>query len=177
MRKRWAILISGRGSNLQAALDLIEDVEISLVVSSRAKAAGILRAKRAGVPIKILSNPIDWADLQTTLERERITHIFLLGFMKLVPSEWVNKWQKRIFNLHPSLLPAFPGLNSIERNFTQGAPMGVTIHEVVPEMDAGPRVLQKISIQEPFKTTLASAMLQISVDEQRLVGELLRRTS
>lgn len=177
MRKRWAILISGRGSNLQAALDLIEEIDVRLVVSSKAAAPGVTRARRMAVPVEVLATPIDWQKLQQTLQTYQITHIFLLGFMKIVPPDFVTPWQGRIFNVHPSLLPEFPGLKSIERNHQAGKPMGVTVHAVTAEMDAGKKILQKVSVPQPQHLSLAEAKICISVDEQRLVTESLWRAS
>src|SRR4051812_20001464 len=95
-----------------------DHTEIGLVVSSRQKAAGILKARRAGIPVHVLANPINWNDLNNVLRAHNITHIFLLGFMKIIPENFVSVWMGRILNIHPSLLPAYPGLDSIKKSFT-----------------------------------------------------------
>lgn len=76
---------------------------------------------------------------------QKIDKIFLLGFMRLLPASFLQKWQGRIFNLHPSLLPLYPGKNAIEKSYEAGDAMGVSIHHVITEMDAGRVVLQKKS--------------------------------
>ncbi len=139
---RRAVLISGQGSNLQVLLDH-PGSGICLVVSNKKSAMGLLRAQRAGVSTLVMPAPLDWQALHSSLLRYRIDEIYLLGFMKLLPPDFVKKWQGRLWNLHPSLLPAFPGLRSIELAYEQGAALGVTFHEVVSEMDAGPIRLQK----------------------------------
>lgn len=165
----WAVFISGRGSNLQAQLDLLSDLSIRLVVSSKADAPGLLRAKRQGVPVLVLPKKIDWMLLQTELERRGVTHLFLAGFMKLIPQDFVRAWENRILNVHPSLLPAYPGLRALETSFADGADMGVTVHVVTPEMDAGPRLLQRRLRRRP--ADLQEAQIEISRTEQRLVRE------
>lgn len=141
--KRWAVFISGRGSNLQSWLDETEQSQIALVLSSNASAEGLLKAKRFGVATEVLEKKIDWAQLQNLLNTYRVTHLMLAGFMKILPDHFVNQWTGRIFNLHPSLLPSFPGLQALEKSFANKAPLGVSLHEVVAEMDAGPLVYQK----------------------------------
>ena len=132
--------------------------DIALVVSSSPKAYGLLRAKRAGLRTRLtplcdaspnLQNPskvskkIDWDALDLELRTGGITHIFLAGFMKVIPAQFVKAWTGRIINLHPSLLPSYPGLHSIERAMNDGVPIGITIHEVVAEVDAGKILLQR----------------------------------
>jgi len=175
---KWAILISGRGSNLQAILDSASAVDVRLVVSSKASAPGLLRAKRMGVPTLVLPKKIDWIELDRELRSRGIDRVFLAGFMKIVPAEFVAKWEDRIVNVHPSLLPAYPGLNAIESSHAEGADMGVTVHVVTPEMDAGPRLLQRrCSVAEvrASEFPLAAASLLISRAEQRLVREAVVR--
>lgn len=174
MNQRWAIFISGRGSNAQAAFDQFAK-DIKIVISSKEAVWGLVRARRAGVPVKILSAEVNWHDLSLELRRLGINKIFLLGFMRLVPPDFVNDWAGDIFNLHPSILPAFPGLKAIEKSFEQGGDMGVTVHHVTAEMDAGHRLLQVCSLSakqvKSFQFSLASEM--IARDEQRLVRRLL----
>lgn len=139
----WAVFISGFGSNLQALIDADPKIRIELVVSSRAEAPGLERAKVAGIPTLILPKSIDWIELSTTLTRLNIDRIFLAGFMKVVPSLFISDWTNRILNLHPSLLPAYKGLGAIERSYKDNASMGVTVHWVTQDLDAGPILLQK----------------------------------
>lgn len=153
MKKRTAVLISGNGSNLQALLDAAraEDfpATISLVISNKADAYGITRASNAGVPVEVLSHrdfssreAFDEA-LHKLLIQHRIELVCLAGFMRLLTTEFTRKWEGRMLNIHPSLLPAFKGLNTHARVLESGIKTtGCTVHFVVPEMDAGPVVLQ-----------------------------------
>ncbi len=182
--KKWAVFISGRGSNLQTLLDGLEENAIVLVVSSSAKAPGILKARRMGVPVLVTSSKIDWTLLQSELEQRKVERIFLAGFMKIIPLSFLQSWKNRILNVHPSLLPDFPGLHAIEKSFAAGGAMGVTVHIVTPEMDAGPQLLKKRAVsahmrtaQEPKALSLNDAELLISITEQRLVREGFRRWS
>lgn len=197
-RPRWAVFISGRGSNLAALLELREDIDIALVVSSNPKAHGLLRAKRAGIPTAItpLEEPrpvagdsdkpgragakarIDWVRLMERLDANRVTHVFLAGFMRLVPPEFLQHYPSgHILNLHPSLLPTYPGLQSIERAYRDNAAMGATVHEVIEEVDAGRIICQRRSLrpEEIQRYSLARSEFLVHVDEQRIVKETMRR--
>lgn len=182
MRKRWGVLISGRGSNLAALLDTRPETDLRLVVSSSAQAYGLLRAKRAGVPTALAptlpnSKKIDWSALDKMLREARVTHVFLAGFMKVIPASFVDAWVGRIVNLHPSLLPTYPGLNSIERAYADGAAIGLTVHEVTAEVDAGKIIYQRRSLKphEIHEYSLDSVEFKVHVDEQRAVKEAIRR--
>lgn len=177
MSPSWAIFISGRGSNAQALLDVIDEVPVSLVVSSRGDVWGLRRAERAGVPVLVLDKKVDWQALLHELDRHRISHIFLLGFMKLIPPEFLRGWMGKIYNLHPSLLPQFPGMHAIEKSFEAGQQMGVTVHAVTEEMDAGERCLQKVTLKKASLVEFDWAQILISRDEQRLVREWAWRQS
>ena len=178
MSSRWAVFISGRGSNLSAALQHLENensARISLVVSSSRKAIGLLRARRAGVPTLVLGRPIDWAALDAELRVRGIKRIFLLGFMRIVPAEFVRAWSGRIVNLHPSLLPKYPGVDSIEAAFNAPDDVGVSVHEVVADVDAGQLILQRETLKKSELSAYALADVEerVHVDEQRLVCETL----
>jgi phosphoribosylglycinamide formyltransferase-1 len=174
---RWAIFISGRGSNLAAALDLKNQVDIACVVSSKASATGLLRAKRSGIPTYVLDRQIDWSKLDAHLRAIGVTQIFLLGFMRIVPAEFIALWPGAVVNLHPSLLPAYPGIDSIRRAHADGAPLGVTVHEVIFEVDQGEQILQRRCLKEGGACgySLQAAEFQVHIDEQRLVKETLLR--
>ncbi len=176
--KRWAVFISGRGSNLSCLLDLVcaqgvGENQLSLVVSNSPEAYGLLRAKRSGIPTLTLARPLNWEKLHDSLVERQITHIFLLGFMRVVPQSFVAKWEGRILNLHPSLLPAYPGLNSIERAFRDQVSLGATVHEVVAQVDAGPIFAQRTSLraEEIHRYSLEEAEFLVHLDEQKLVQE------
>ena len=120
-RSQWAVLISGRGSNLAALLELQDEIYLRLVLSSNSQASGLKRAQRAGVPCGLipvtstvhetgrLKKIINWPALSDLLKKKGITHVFLAGFMKVVPAAFIEQWAGRIINLHPSLLPNYPG--------------------------------------------------------------------
>ena len=180
---RWCIFISGRGSNLSAAIEECRESgpQISLVVSSDKSAAGLARARRAGIPtisVPLLNSSrdekpkIDWQELDLKLRSARIDAIFLLGFMKIVPASFLEKWKGRVLNLHPSLLPQFPGLRSIERAIEAGAPLGATVHVVEPKVDSGPIIKQTPS---PFPQDHAMAEFLVHVSEQILVKNVFSR--
>ena len=187
--RRWGVLISGRGSNLGALIDArAVNFDLRLVLSSNAKAYGLLRAKRAGVLTGLTpfleagaraghsrSRQIDWTALDERLRRAGVTHLFLAGFMKIVPAEFVEKWKGRILNLHPSLLPLYPGLQSIEKAHADGSQLGLTIHEVNEEVDAGRIVCQRRT--NVIGGSLEEAEFFVHVDEQRAVKEAVERWS
>jgi len=95
-----------------------------------------------GVPTLLLPKKIDWELILRELEKHGITHIFLAGFMKIVPENFLRKWRGAIVNVHPSLLPKYAGLNSSDRAFRDKEDLGVTIHSVIPEVDAGDKIVQ-----------------------------------
>ncbi|PWU17614.1 MAG: hypothetical protein C5B49_08615 [Bdellovibrio sp.] len=165
---RWAVFLSGRGSTAQALFDVIDQIDVRWVVSSRASALGLKRAARCGLPTTVLASPIDWQGLDQELQQRRIEKIFLLGFMRLLPAEFVRSWRGRIWNVHPSLLPAFPGAHAMEKSFQAGAPMGVTIHDVNEEMDAGVRRRQA---QAQPCVAWEEMQLRMAISEQRLIRD------
>jgi phosphoribosylglycinamide formyltransferase-1 len=176
--KRWAVLISGRGSNLAALLDarVESGLDIAFVISSKADAYGLLRAKRSGVPsiltpFHAASNKINWDAIDSSLRLRGITHLFLAGFMKVIPASFVEKWQGRILNLHPSLLPAYPGLNSIERAYVDKADIGLTLHEVIVEVDAGEVIAQRccLKFDELQNYSLNEVEFLVHINEQRAI--------
>lgn len=174
--KRWAIFISGRGSNLSCLLDMvcaqgIGAHQLALVVSNSPEAYGLLRAKRSGVPTLTLARPLNWEALHAALVERQITHVFLLGFMRVVPPSFLAKWEGRIVNLHPSLLPLYPGLHSIERAFHDQASLGASIHDVVAEVDAGQIFAQRTSLraEDIHRYSLDEAEFLVHLDEQKLV--------
>lgn len=136
---RWAVFISGRGSNLQALLD--QQLDVALVVTNKPLAPGVFKARRFGIPVYVLG--ADWSQLQQELCRCQISQILLLGFMKIVPESFIQLWKGSIFNLHPSLLPEFKGLKAFERSIKEKFDLGCSYHEVTAELDSGKVILQK----------------------------------
>ena len=153
-RKRVAILISGRGSNMAALIAAAQapgyPAEIALVLSNVPDAAGLARAKEAGIATAVLDHKTFGKDrvafeaaLQKVLETHRIALICLGGFMRLFTAAFVQRWQGRMLNIHPSLLPSFPGLDPHGQALRAGVKIsGATVHFVIPETDAGPIVAQ-----------------------------------
>ena len=153
-RKRVAVLISGRGSNMAALIEAAKDknypAEIALVVSNRPEAGGLLVAKASGIATEIVDHIQFGKDraafehaLQAVLDKHRIELVCLAGFMRLLTPWFVGQWQGRLLNIHPALLPAFKGLDTHQRAIDAGAKVhGATVHFVVPEMDSGPIIAQ-----------------------------------
>jgi phosphoribosylglycinamide formyltransferase 1 len=149
-----AILISGRGSNMQALIEACRNPDfpavISIVISSRADAAGLKKAAEAGIPVSVVertsfnSKAAFESVLQKTLSDHPIDLICLAGFMHLLSSDFIASWQNRIINIHPSLLPAYKGLDTHTRVLGAGdRETGCSVHFVTPDMDDGPLILQK----------------------------------
>jgi len=150
---RLAILISGNGSNLQAIIDAIEggrlDAEILLVVSDRADAHGLARAARHGLATRVVENTADGnregfdLALQSCLEPLQADYILLAGFMRILGPAFIDTFANRILNIHPSLLPAYKGLDTHQRALDNAETShGVSIHLVTAELDGGPVILQ-----------------------------------
>lgn len=149
-----AVFISGRGSNLQALIDRChadEDmpVTIGLVISNRPNAAGLKRASAAGIPSAVVDHTTyeDRAAFDSALEaavkRAGCTFICLAGFMRILTDDFVRRWRDRMINIHPSLLPSFPGLNCHARAIEAGVRFsGCTVHFCRPELDSGPIIAQ-----------------------------------
>jgi phosphoribosylglycinamide formyltransferase-1 len=152
-RLKVAVLISGRGSNLQALIDACGHpqfpAEIRLVVSNDAAAAGLERAKAAGIATLAIPHKgfPDRAAFDAAIDRALaeagIELVCLAGFMRILGEAFVERWRDRLINIHPSLLPAFKGLHSHERVLAAGARFtGCTVHFVRPAMDDGPIIVQ-----------------------------------
>ena len=183
-RKRVGVLISGRGSNLQALLDACADptfpAEIVLVISNKAEAPGLARAARAGVPVQVIERR-DYADKATcdaamtaAFEAAGVEWVCLAGFMRILGEAFVDRWRDRMINIHPSLLPLFPGLDTHARALEAGVKLhGCTVHLVRFEMDSGPIVGQAAVPVLPGDDaeTLAARVLEA---EHRLYPHCLR---
>lgn len=153
-RKRVAILISGRGSNMAALIEAAKDpgypADISLAVSNRPDAAGLAHATSAGIATAIVDHTLYAQDremferrLDETLESHRIDLVCLAGFMRLLTPWFVTRWEGRLLNVHPALLPAFKGLDTHARALAAGVKIhGASVHFVVVAMDSGPIVVQ-----------------------------------
>jgi phosphoribosylglycinamide formyltransferase-1 len=185
MKRRVAILISGRGSNMaaliQAALAVDFPAEIAVVISNRADAGGLEKASASGVPaITIESKPFGddraafEAVLESALNKHNVDLICLAGFMRLFTAGFVQRWYGRMLNIHPSLLPSFPGLEPHAQALRAGVKIsGATVHFVIPETDAGPILMQgAIAVRDDdTPDTLAQRILGL---EHRIYPEALR---
>ena len=180
---RLGVLISGRGSNLQAIIDAITqgrlDATIAVVVSNRADAGGLERARRAGIETVVLDhrgfgsrNEYD-RKLVTELRRREVELVCLAGFMRLLSATFVEAFPDRILNIHPSLLPSFPGLDGQDQAWRHGVKVaGATVHIVTPELDAGPIVLQAVVPvrEDDTPETLGDRILEV---EHRIYPEAI----
>lgn len=174
---RCAVFISGSGSTLQSLLEMQHQIEIALVVSNKASALGLKKAKRFGKRCLIVQSPIDYQTLHRQLLEFKIERIFLAGFMKLIPADFVAKWQGRILNIHPSLLPYYPGLDSALKSWQDQSDMGVSIHQVNDRMDEGQIFLQQRSQKAPFchENGFDKSETYLRRTEQHLLRELALR--
>jgi phosphoribosylglycinamide formyltransferase-1 len=173
-----AVLISGDGSNLQALLDTVhgqQGIEIVGVVSSRAEALGLERAEAAGVEQAVfaLADQPDRAlrdqALGDWLEQRDVRLVVLAGFMELLTPAFIRRFAGRIVNVHPALLPAFPGLGAIEQALDHGVKVaGVTVHFVDEGVDSGPIVLQE-SFELPYHRDIAAIEQRFHEVEHRLL--------
>src|SRR3972149_2117044 len=188
-RKRVAILISGRGSNMGALIEAAKEksfpAEIVLVLSNRPDAGGLDIARAAGIATVVVDHKTYGKDrvsfdraMQSVLEQNRIELLCLAGFMRLLTTPFVRHWEGRMINIHPALLPAFKGLDTHQRALDAGAKLhGATVHFVVPEMDAGPIIMQgAVAVRaDDSAQTLAARVLavehQIYPQALKLVAE------
>jgi len=184
-RKRVAVLISGRGSNMAALIEAARaqdyPAEIALVVSNRPDASGLTRAGEAGIATAIVDHTSFGDDreaferaLDAQLQAHRIDLVCLAGFMRLLTPWFVTRWSGRILNIHPALLPQFKGLDTHRRALAAGVKRhGATVHFVVPEMDSGPIVAQDwVPVLEgDTEETLARRVLEV---EHRIYPQALR---
>jgi phosphoribosylglycinamide formyltransferase-1 len=182
---RIAVLISGRGSNLQSIIDAIAggrlDARIAVVISNRADAAGLTRARDAG--IEALCIPAhDYPDrdahdraIAECLRVREVDLVCLAGFMRLVGPPLLEAFPNRILNIHPSLLPAFPGLHAQRQAFEHGVLItGATVHLVNDALDAGPIVMQG-AVRVLEDDTVDTLTARILVEEHRVYPEAIRR--
>ena len=185
MKRRVAILISGRGSNMAALIKAAAasdyPAEISVVISNRADAPGLERARASGVATAVIeSKPFGKdragfeAALQAVLDQHRVELICLGGFMRLFTAAFVQRWYGRMLNIHPSLLPSFPGLDPHGQALRAGVKIsGATVHFVIPETDAGPILMQgAVGVSDhDTSETLSERILEV---EHRIYPDALR---
>jgi phosphoribosylglycinamide formyltransferase-1 len=187
-RRRVAVLISGRGSNMTALIEAAKapdyPAEITLVLSNVADAAGLARARDNGIETAVVEHKPFGKDraafdraVQAVLVAHHIEIVCLAGFMRLLTPWFVEQWRGRMLNIHPSLLPAFKGLHTHERALAEGATRhGATVHFVTPELDDGPIIIQQSVPVHPGDTPdeLAARVLEI---EHRIYPKALRQVA
>ena len=185
MKRRVAILISGRGSNMAALIDAAKapdfPAEIVTVISNRADAGGLEKAAAGGIPTEVIeSKPFGKdraafeAAVQRALDEKNVELICLAGFMRLFTAEFVQSWYGKMLNIHPSLLPSFPGIDPAAQALKAGVKIsGATVHFVIPETDAGPIVMQgAVAVRDDdTPETLAARILTV---EHRIYPAALR---
>jgi len=185
MKRRVAILISGRGSNMAALIKAAAaddyPAEIVVVISNRADAGGLEKARASGVATAVIeSKPFGKdragfeAALQALLDQHRVELICLGGFMRLFTADFVQRWYGKMLNIHPSLLPSFPGLDPHGQALRAGVKIsGATVHFVIPETDAGPILMQgAVSVSDhDTAETLSERILEV---EHRIYPDALR---
>lgn len=174
-RKKTAILISGRGSNMgaliSAAMDPAFPAEVALVLSNRPDAKGLERAQEFGIATAVVDHKEFGGDREAfetavndVLKAHRIDLVALAGFMRILTPYLVNAWTNRMINIHPALLPAFKGLATHERALEEGVKLhGATVHYVSAEMDDGPIIIQGAVpvLDQDTPDSLAARVLQV----------------
>src|SRR4051794_24618716 len=177
------VLISGRGSNLQAIIDAVAagrlDARIAVVISNRTDAAGLERAARAGIETVVLPHrtypsreDYDRA-LVAELRTRGVDLVCLAGFMRLLSATFVEAFPQAVLNVHPSLLPAFPGVDAQRQALEHGVKItGATVHLVTPELDAGPIVLQA-PVPVLGDDTVETLAARILVEEHRIYPQAI----
>jgi phosphoribosylglycinamide formyltransferase-1 len=179
-KPRIAILISGRGSNMVALLDAIRDgrlqAEAAVVVSNVETAAGLIKARERGVETLVISHKHRTREehdreIVTELKRRDVSLVCLAGYMRLLGSFFVRSFENRILNIHPSLLPAFPGVDAQRQALEHGVKIaGCTVHLVDEQLDHGPIVLQR-AIEVLDDDTVESLSARILEQEHEIYSE------
>jgi phosphoribosylglycinamide formyltransferase-1 len=183
-RRRIGVLISGRGSNLQALIDAIAggplQAEIAVVISNKADAAGLVRASEAGIETLVLDHRAHATrdDYDRAVARElrdrRVSLVCLAGFMRLIGPSLLGEYPNAMLNVHPSLLPAFPGVDAQRQALEHGVKItGATVHLVTDQLDGGPIVLQSpVPVLE--HDTIDSLSARILIEEHRIYPEAVQ---
>jgi phosphoribosylglycinamide formyltransferase-1 len=184
MKKRVAILISGRGSNMRALIEAAKEkdypAEIVLVLSNIADAGGLEFARKHDIPTEVIdhtkfpSREIFDNAMDVALKAANVEIVALAGFMRLLSPRFVESWRGRMINIHPSLLPAYKGLHTHKRAIEAGEKFhGCTVHFVTPELDDGPTILQAKVLVLPGDTedALAARVLE---QEHKIYPQALR---
>lgn len=183
MAFRVAVLISGEGTNLQAILDSVhgrDGIEVVGVAASKPDARGLERAKKAAVDSAVFEiaayddRPARDQAMGDWLEEREVDLLVLAGFMEILGADFIRRFEGKIVNVHPSLLPAFPGVQAIEKAIEHGVKVaGVTVHFVDEGVDSGPIVLQE-AFELPYPRAIAEIEERIHGIEHRLLPRAVR---
>ena len=181
--RRLGVLISGRGSNLQAMIDAVAagrlEATIAVVIANKADAGGLERARQAGIETVVLEHTAypsraayDEA-LVAALRRRDVRLVCLAGFMRLLSATFIEAFPNRILNVHPSLLPAFVGLHAQDQAWRHGVKIaGATVHFVTPELDAGP-IVRQAAVPVDDADTAGTLAARILIAEHRIYPEAI----
>lgn len=179
-----AVLISGRGSNLQALIDAQRDGQlgatIAIVISNRPDAGGLTKAQDAGIPTRVVNHK-DYADrsafdraLVDVLRQADVKLVCLAGFMRLLGPTFLDAFPNAVLNIHPSLLPAFPGTDGARQAWTHGVKIaGATVHLVTGELDGGP-IVRQAAVPVHDDDTADTLAARILIEEHRIYAEAVR---
>lgn len=183
-KKKVAVLISGNGGNLQALIDACRNpaypAEIKLVISNKRDVFGIKRAQNSMIPVEVIEHKIFStreefdAEIHKKLIEHNIEIVCLAGFMRILTKEFVEKWEGKMLNIHPSLLPSFKGANGVKDALEYGVKItGCTVHLVVPEIDSG-KILVQRSIEISSNDNESSLATKIHQQEHIAYPEALK---
>jgi phosphoribosylglycinamide formyltransferase-1 len=177
------VLVSGNGGNLQSIIDCRNLVDVTVLLSSNPKAYGVLRGMRAGVPTFVLPENLKGVGNKTEAEKwyleklkeYQVDVVILAGFMKIVTPKFIGAFSGRIFNIHPSLLPKYKGMTSLKDAIDAGeSEIGVTVHHVVPDVDSGGFLVQRV-FDVPPSRELENSKLWLHIQESRVLKESIRK--
>ncbi len=180
---RLGVLVSGSGTNLQSIIDKLhrepQGIEVAVVISDRPDAYGLARAERAGIPTAVIKpqafpgRPAHDLAIAAELERRGVDLVVLAGYMRVVTPALLKRFPQRVINLHPALLPSFPGVSGIEDAIAYGVRItGVTVHFVDDGTDTGPIILQE-AVDIAYNDTVESLAARIHEVEHRLLPEAI----
>lgn len=176
---KLGILISGRGSNMQALIEACQDqnfpAEVACVITNNSEAAGLKTAEQAGIPAFVVNNkPLDADKIHKILVQHKVDLICLAGFMRILKADFLSKWHNKVINIHPSLLPSFKGLNAQEQALKAGVKItGCTVHYVTPEIDAG-AIIAQVAVPVLPDDDIQSLSERILAEEHKCYVEAVR---
>ncbi|WP_341823890.1 phosphoribosylglycinamide formyltransferase [Wolbachia endosymbiont (group A) of Agelastica alni] len=176
---KLGILISGRGSNMQALIEACQNrnfpAEVVCAITNNSKAAGLKIAEQAGIPAFVVKDkPLDADKIHKILVQHKVDLICLAGFMRILKADFLSKWHNKVINIHPSLLPSFKGLNAQEQALKAGVKItGCTVHYVTPEIDAG-AIIAQVAVPVLPNDDIQSLSERILAEEHKCYIEAVR---